>query len=139
MGTGVDPAVLGKVMRKVNVRTRIAKSELQDLHSWNSQPLAQRTDFRSDDPQVFGQQRKVAETGAQNMKELVLGALAPMALDGGGFGGRDFPVTLKPAKVAQPTEAAILQGPEKPLHPPIEHAAPACVPTIQRIAPTLSG
>src|SRR6476646_7145318 len=57
VGAGINHAVRLKVLRKINVRARIAKAELQHLHAGNAQPLTQRVDLFGDQSQIFGDKR----------------------------------------------------------------------------------
>src|SRR5258708_544021 len=52
MSPGVDHAVGLKLVRQINMRPRIAKTKLQDFHSWNPQAFAQRADLRRDHPKL---------------------------------------------------------------------------------------
>ena len=68
MGAGIDHAVRSKILGKIDARARIAKTELQHLHSGNAEPLTQRVHLLGNQAQVFSNEREIAQTRIQDMK-----------------------------------------------------------------------
>src|SRR5260370_23475657 len=131
MGAGIDHEVGREIVRKVNVRARIAKGKLQHFHSRNAEPVAQSMNLSGDHAEVLGDKRQITQAVAQDPKEVVLGALSPDAVDCGRLGCRDLPVALKAAKVVKAQDVTGADRPRYALHPPLVVLSLARCPAVK--------
>ena len=106
MCSGIDHAVRIVAMRKIHMRPGIGKSKLQNFHSRNVQALAQRVHLGSNVPEVFGDERQLAQMLPQGMEKIVTRSWHPAAMLSGGVAGGNLPILLESAKVVEPQDVA---------------------------------
>ena len=138
MCTGIHDGIRFETMRQVNVRAGVPKTELQDAHSRHREIPAQLFYLWSDGAEIFCNERKIAQSLAQGMEEIVIRSLRPTTIDCRLFSRRDLPASLESAEVVETDDVALLQSPLHPLNPPIVAALTKDVPAIKRIAPALA-
>ena len=89
-------------------------------------------------PEVFGDERQIAEDLFQALKELMPGGLDPLAVDCGFLLGGDRPVGLEAAKVVEPDHVIERNGRRIRL-PTSRSRVLAAPPTYTRVTPALAG
>ena len=126
-------------MRQVRVRALAAEAELQHLHAGLAEFEAQLIDFRSDEAQVFCNQRKRTERGFKSAEEFEARRLDPLAVDGGFLVGGNRPVGFETAEVVEADDVVKLARAADAVDPPAESLLGENIPVVKRIAPALAG
>ena len=89
--------------------------------------------------EIFGKKWQPAQSVAKLVEKLVLGAVHPAAMNGGGLVGGNLPELFESPKVIEPDVVASLRGPAQAIDPPLVASRPDRIPVIERSAPALAG
>src|SRR5690242_9294775 len=95
--------------------------------------------FRSDGPEIFGNERKSPKSTAQGVEQIVFGTFHPASMNRCLFPGRNLPIGFEAAEVIEPHNVTGLQRPLHPLNPPVVASLAKYIPPVQRISPALTG
>src|SRR5205823_10401786 len=118
VGAGVDHAIFGHAMRKINMRAGVAESELQDGHAGNFVVLPQGVNVGGDVAEIFGEERQAAKFLAQLDEEIVARSIDPASAHGRGIAGGNLPELGEAAEMIEADVVAGVRGPTEPLDPP---------------------
>ena len=103
---GIDDHVLFAAMRQMQMRAAVAEAELHDSHAGHAEALSHSLDLRSDDTQVFRNQRQVAEFRIQMRKQFGPQRLHPRAANRSLIFRGDGPVGFEATEVIEPQQIA---------------------------------
>jgi len=133
VGAGVGDGVVREVLRQVGVRSLVTEAELQDLHAGQRKTDAQGVNFRSDEAEIFSDQRQRPQCGLKGMKELEAGALIHSPLtavsSSAGMANR-----LQSRGNVEAHDVVELAGATDALDPPCEAGLLRDVPAVEGIA-----
>src|SRR5580765_6217289 len=100
MPSGIGHEMLLMIVRAKSWRLGIsAEGKLQDRHSRIVELPAYGFHFRSDNAQIFRNNRQRAQTISERPEKFSARAFHPLAMHGCWFTGRDFPIGFKTAEV----------------------------------------
>src|ERR1044071_7252712 len=139
VSTGIDDNVLVIIVRQVDIFRVTAKSELQDAHAGKSKVVTKLFHVRSNDSQVFSDDRQLPERCPYCREEFPARHFDPTATFGSLVAAGNFPTGGKPAKMIDTRNIDQLQSRLHSLNPPLESISSHAIPVEQRIAPVLAG
>src|SRR6202045_1470544 len=125
-------------MRQIHVCAFISKPKLENRHPRNLQPLPQSVNFGRDVSEIFSEERRAAQSGANGVEEIVTGTVDPGTIDRGWVGSRNFPELIEATKMIKPDVVAVARCPSQTLDPPFVARRLQLVPAVKRVAPALS-
>src|SRR5262245_47628325 len=115
------------------------EAELEDLHAGNSDRGEKLANVLGDDPQVFRDQRHVAQGRARRVEEAHARAGDPLPFHGGLRRRWHGPSGGEATKVIDADRVGEAEGLAKPLDPPREPVLLDDVPAVERVTPELPG
>src|SRR5439155_1485634 len=115
----------------------LSEGELQYLHAWNANRLAQLDHFGRDESEVLGDERQIAERVAHRVEERLAGTGHPAAVNRSRLGSRDLPVGSEAAEVIDAQYVGEAERGAESRHPPAITRLAQDVPPVERIAPPL--
>ena len=135
---GVDDAVFGVVLRKVDVCVVAVEGELQHLHARIAAELEQALDARADDAQVLGDDLQIRQLAPDAAEQLAIRPELVLAVARGRLAGRDGVVVRKADEMVDAQQVEQFARGAQATDPPGEVCRLVAVPAVERVAPALA-
>ena len=137
MSARIDHDVLVIVVRQIDIFRVTTKSELQDAHAGKSKVITQLFHVRSNDSEVFGDDRQLAERFANCREQFPARRFNPAATFRSLVTAGNFPTSGKPPKMIDTRDINQPQSRPHSLNPPFESIGKHAIPVEDRIPPVL--
>src|ERR1043166_1347970 len=114
------------------------ESKLQDTCSWKLKLVTQHPDIRSNDSEIFDDERQATQLAGYSCEKVRTRTLYPVARLGRWRARRYVPGGHKSAEVVQPNRIHVSQQGTDPIDGPSVAGGAKSIPVVNRISPQLS-
>ena len=132
MGTGVDDLIL-------SLCVRVLQSEFGDIHAGKTEGVSQLQHLGPQVAQVLGDDPGIGQLLKDLIENGIAGSLDPVALNSGGAGGGDLPISIKGTEVVNADDVIQPAAVADAVYPELKAVFLQRLPVVDGIAPALAG